>query len=407
MSPLVSLQPPISVNSAARMSPDELRASLSLASIFALRLFGMFIILPVFALYAEGRPGWTLTLVGVALGSYGLTQALLQIPFGTLSDRHGRKPVIYFGLVVLAAGSFVCAWAESPWMVILGRVLQGAGAISATVIALAADLTRESQRTKTMAIIGSTIGVVFAISFVAGPFLQRSIGVPGIFAVTGVLALAAIAVVRFAVPEAPPQPRAPISFAGLLREPELLRLNVGIFALHVVLMATFVVVPVALVRAGLPAGEHWWVYLAAVVAGFVFMLPAMVGRYAAMERPVFLTAIAVVAVSLALLVARLDSIGWIVAALVIFFSGFNVLEAKLPALVSRAAPREGRGTATGVYSSVQFLGTFFGGAAGGAIAQHAGFVAVLASCLAVTAAWLAVAWNMGDFMPAATPASRT
>jgi MFS family permease len=391
------------------MSPDELRASLSLASIFALRLFGMFVILPVFALYAEGRPGWTLTLVGVALGAYGLTQAVLQIPFGTLSDRHGRKPVIYVGLAILALGSFVCAWAESPWMVIAGRVLQGAGAISATVIAMAADLTRESQRTKSMAIIGSTIGAVFAISFVAGPSLQHAIGVPGIFALTGVLALGAIAVVRFAVPDPPPEPPAErrISFAQVLREPELVRLNIGIFALHAVLMATFVVVPVALARAGLPAAEHWWAYLAAVVAGFVLMMPAMVGPWSRLEKPVFLAAIAVVGVSLAVLVARLDSVAWIIAGLVIFFTGFNVLEAKLPALVSRAAPREARGSATGVYSSVQFLGTFFGGAVGGAIAQHAGFVTVLACCLAVTAGWLAVAWNMGDFVPAATPASRT
>ncbi len=390
------------------MSAGELRASISLASIFALRLFGMFIILPVFALYVEHRPGWTLTLAGIALGAYGLTQALLQIPFGRLSDRYGRKPVIYFGLVVLALGSFVCAVAESPWMLILGRVLQGSGAISAAVIAMAADLTRESQRGKTMAIIGSTIGVVFALSFVAGPFLQRAIGIPGIFALTGALALAAIAVVRFVVPDPVPAARVsrPIALGAILREPELVRLNVGIFALHAVLMALFVVVPVALVRAGLPAGEHWLAYLAAMAASFVLMLPAMIGPAAVHERPVFLVAIGLVGLGVAVLVARLDNVTLIVTALVIFFTGFNVLEAKLPALVSRAAPREATGAATGVYSSVQFLGTFFGGAAGGAVAQHAGFLAVLAICLAVTLGWLAVAWNMGDFAAAATPAAR-
>ena len=391
------------------MSAGELRASISLASIFALRLFGMFIILPVFALYVEHRPGWTLTLAGIALGAYGLTQALLQIPFGRLSDRYGRKPVIYFGLVVLALGSFVCAVAESPWMLILGRVLQGSGAISAAVIAMAADLTRESQRGKTMAIIGSTIGVVFALSFVAGPFLQRAIGIPGIFALTGAFALAAIAVVRFVVPDPEPVARVsrPIALAAILREPELVRLNVGIFALHAVLMALFVVVPVALVRAGLPAGAHWLAYLAAMAASFVLMLPAMIGPTAVHERPVFLVAIGLVSLGVAVLVARLDSVALIVTALVIFFTGFNVLEAKLPALVSRAAPREATGAATGVYSSVQFLGTFFGGAAGGAVAQHAGFLAVLAICFAVTLGWLAVAWNMGDFAAAATPAPRT
>ena len=256
MSVLPRFSPPIPpVNDPARMSPAELRASFALASIFALRLFGMFIILPVFTLWAEGRPGWSLTIAGIALGAYGLTQGILQLPFGWLSDRMGRKPIIYFGLVVLALGSFVCAIGESPWVVILGRVLQGAGAISATVIAMAADLTRESQRTKTMAIIGSTIGVVFALSFVAGPWLQKSIGVPGIFALTGIMALAAIAVVRFLVPDAPAVARSPesVTLGAVLRDPELVRLNIGIFALHAVLMAVFVVVPVALARAGLPA----------------------------------------------------------------------------------------------------------------------------------------------------------
>ena len=389
------------------MSPEELRASVSLASIFALRLFGMFIILPVFTLWAEGRPGWSLTLAGVALGAYGLTQGLLQLPFGWLSDRRGRKPIIYFGLVVLAIGSFVCAVGESPWVVILGRVLQGAGAISGTVIAMAADLTRESQRTKTMAIIGSTIGVVFALAFVVAPWLQKHIGVPGIFALTGGLALVAIAVVKFVVPDAPQRPRAAVRLADVFRTPDLVRLNIGIFALHAVLMAIFVVLPVALARAGLAGEQHAYLYLAAVVAGFVLMLPAVVGPWSHRERPVFLAAIAIVAVSLALFAARLDSLAAIAAGLVIFFTGFNVLEAKLPALVSRAAPREATGSATGLYSSVQFLGTFAGGAAGGAIAQHAGFVPVLAGCLVLTLAWLAAAWNMGEFVPAASPASRS
>jgi MFS family permease len=391
------------------MSSSELRASFSLAAIFGLRLFGMFVILPVFALYAEGRPGWSLTLAGIALGAYGLTQALLQVPFGRISDRRGRKPVIYAGLALLAAGSFVCAAAESPGVVIAGRILQGAGAISATVLALAADLTRESQRTKAMAIIGSTIGAVFAISFVAAPFLQKAIGVPGIFALTGVLALGAIAVVRFAVPdEAPAHPRAAkaVPLSAVLRDPQLLRLNAGIFALHAVLMAVFIVVPSALARAGAPASEHGWVYLGTVIAGLVLMLPAVVGPASLRERPVFLASIAMVALAIALLAARLDSFAWIVAALVIFFAAFNVLEARLPALVSRAAPRGARGAATGVYSSVQFLGMFFGAAAGGAVAQHAGPAALLVSCLAVTAAWLAVAWNMGQFVPDSVPATR-
>jgi predicted MFS family arabinose efflux permease len=393
----------------ARMSASELRAAVSLAAIFGLRLFGMFIILPVFAVWASARPGWTLTLVGIAMGAYGLTQALLQIPFGWLSDRHGRKRLLYAGLTLFAAGSFACAASESPWMLIAGRVLQGAGAISGVAIAFAADLTRESQRTKAMAIIGSTIGVVFALSFIAAPYLERAIGVPGIFAMTGVLALGAMAVVRWIVPDAPHGRDVPDSraFWRALRDPELARLNVGIFVLHAVLMAMFVVVPIALVRAGLPAPQHWWVYLAAVGAGLVLVLPAFVGRIARHERPVFLAAVAAIAVSLAVLALEIDRLPGVIAGLVIFFAGFNVLEAKLPALVSRAAPREATGAATGAYSSVQFLGTFFGAAAGGAIAQHAGFTAVLVVCLAATAAWLAVAWNMDEFVPAASPASRS
>lgn len=386
------------------MSPSELRASLSLASIFGLRLFGMFVILPVFSLYAQGRPGWNLTLVGIALGAYGITQAILQLPFGWISDRRGRKPVMYLGLAMFALGSFTCAASDHPWIVIVGRILQGAGAISAVAMAAAADLTRESQRTKAMAIIGSTIGVVFAVSFIAAPFLQQLIGVPGIFAMTGVLALAAIAVVRFIVPEAPVKKHdRTVSLRAVFHDRELVRLNVGIFSLHAVLMAMFVVVPIGLVHAGLAVPSQRWVYLGAVGAGFLLMLPGIMGPWAQKERTIFLASIAFVALAMAILAFALDSLPGIVAALVIFFTGFNVLEAKLPALVSRAAPREAVGSATGLYSSVQFLGTFVGGAAGGAIAQHAGFAAVLGACLALTLVWLAVAWNMGDFVAAPAP----
>jgi len=391
------------------MSATELKSSLALASIFGLRLFGMFVILPVFALWAQGRAGWSLQLAGVAMGVYGLTQGLLQIPFGWLSDRVGRKPMLYAGLALFAAGSVICAFGEDPWVMIAGRVVQGAGAVSGVVIAAVADLTRESQRSKAMAIVGSGIGVVFAASFIVSPFLERAVGVPGIFALTAVLAAIALGVVRWFVPDAPASARASsaAALARAFRDAELLRLYLGIFVLQAVLMALFVVVPGALVQAGLPKDEHSWVYLGCVGAGFVLMLPALMVRAGSRERVLFLASVAVVAVSLVLLVAQLRSLTGIVASLVIFFAGFNVLEAKLPALVSRAAPRESTGAATGAYSSVQFLGTFFGAAAGGAIAQHGGLVAVLVTCLAITVAWLAAAWNMGDFVPAATPASRT
>lgn len=382
------------------MSPRELRASLSLAAIFGLRLFGMFVVLPVFALWAEGRPGWNLTLVGVALGIYGLTQAILQIPFGYWSDRAGRKPVLHAGLAIMAAGSFVAAAFESPWMVILGRMLQGAGAISAVAIAMAGDLTRDSQRTKAMAIIGSTIGAAFALSFVAAPFLEQAIGVQGLFTMTGVLCVLAMGVVAWVVPDVAARPASVETAAvrDIVRDPELVRLNLGIFTLRLTLMAVFVVVPSALVGAGRPASEHWWVYLAAVGGGFVLMLP-VVTRAAVRERSVVLAAIAAIAASLVAIAASLGHFAGLLAALVIFFAAFNVLEAKLPALVSRAAPAGARGTATGVFSSVQFLGMFTGGALGGFLAQHGGPVAVLAACLAAVGGWLAVASRMGDFAP--------
>jgi MFS family permease len=381
------------------MSSRELQASLSLAAIFGLRLFGMFIILPVFSLWAQGRPGWDLQKVGIALGAYGLTQAILQIPLGTLSDRRGRKPIMYLGLACFAVGSFVCAASDVPLVVILGRIVQGGGAISSVAIAAAADLTSEANRTKAMAIIGSTIGAVFAVSFVAAPFLTALIGVPGIFALTGVLAIAAMGVVRWLVPQ-PEQHIAVDRTAGMARvllDPELLRLNVGIFSLHAVLMGTFVVVPLALKQAGVEAAHQWIVYLGALVAGVLLMLPGVVGRAASHEKTVFLTAIATVAVSLAVLALGLGHLAGIVTGLVIFFAGFNVLEAKLPALVSKAAPREARGTATGLYSSVQFLGTFVGGAVGGTLAQHVGAMAVLLTGLAAMAVWFAVALGMGEY----------
>src|SRR4051794_20555857 len=235
------------MQSSNRMSAAELRASISLASIFGLRMLGMFVILPVFAIYAEHlKGGDNLTLVGIALGAYGLTQAILQIPFGWLSDRYGRKPVIYFGLAIFALGSFVAAYADDIYIVIIGRVLQGAGAISAAVIAMVADLTREDQRTKAMAMIGSTIGLTFAVSLVASPWLNHIIGVPGIFALTGVLSLLAMAVVYALIPDVPEvkaddtAEQAP-GFFAVLRDPQLARLNFGILALHAVLMALFIV----------------------------------------------------------------------------------------------------------------------------------------------------------------------
>lgn len=381
------------------MTSFELRSSLAAASIFGLRMFGMFVILPVFALYAEHLPGGDdHTLVGMALGAYGLTQALLQLPFGWLSDRWHRKSAIYLGLAIFAAGSLIAAQADTIHAVIFGRIVQGAGAVSAAVIALTADLTRDEVRTKAMAIIGITIGVTFGLSMVAGPVLSRWIGVPGIFALTGVLAVVAILAVRFAIPD-PPDVRetrpAPPKFAEVLRDPQLMRLNAGIFALHALLMALFVVVPFSLRAAGLAAGEQWKLYLPVMFLAFVLMIPlvAFSERYRR-QKEAFLISIAVIGLSLLVLATGSHSLLGIGVGLVIFFKAFNFLEASLPSLISRTAPAEAKGTAVGVYSSVQYLGTFIGAAAGGWLSQHYGGGSVFAFCAVLVVIWFAVATGM-------------
>jgi len=382
------------------MTPQELRASFGLAGIFGLRMLGMFIILPVFALYAAKLPGGSShTMVGIALGAYGLTQACLQVPFGWLSDRWGRKRTIYLGLVIFALGSLVAALAHDVHMVIVGRIIQGAGAISAAVIALAADLTRDDQRTKAMAIIGMTIGGTFALSMAAGPVLDRIIGVPGIFALTGILAMAALLVVRFVVPE-PAQsalPKAPVQQASLksvLQDGQLLRLNYGIFALHGILMALFVVVPFAL-EAHLTSGSHWRVYLPVMLGAIVLMLPPMLlAERGGQQKPVFVGAVTVLIGSLALLMFSGDGLAPLVIGLLVFFAAFNLLEATLPSMISKRAPPGAKGAAIGVYSSVQFIGTFVGAASGGWLSQHYGTPAVFGFCGTLAVIWLLLALGM-------------
>ncbi|WP_409558007.1 MFS transporter [Dechloromonas sp.] len=381
-----------------RMSPEERRAGASLASIFALRMLGLFLILPVFSVYAKTLPGGdNLALVGFALGAYGLTQAFFQIPYGIASDIFGRKPVIVVGLLVFALGSFVAAWAPDMTWIIVGRVLQGMGAISAAVTALAADLTREEHRTKVMAMIGSSIGLVFALSLVGSPILYGWIGMAGLFIMTGVLALAAIILLLKAVPPAPPpHGHEKLPLRRVIFDPDLIRLNVGIFVLHMVQMAMFVVLPHALVNhGGLEAAAHWKVYLPAVLLSFAIMVPAIIAAERKDKmRPIFLAAIALLVVvqsGLLLYSASLWALGlW----LVLFFVAFNVLEATLPSLVSRTAPPSAKGAALGVYNTTQALGLFVGGAAGGYIAQNFGDNAVFAACTGLVLVWLVVANSM-------------
>jgi predicted MFS family arabinose efflux permease len=382
------------------MTPLELRASIGLSGIFGLRLLGMFVILPVFAIYAEHLPGGdNLTLVGLAIGAYGLTQALLQIPFGWWSDRYGRKPVVYIGLVIFAVGSFVAALAPNIYMVIFGRMLQGAGAISAAVIAMTADLTREDQRAKAMAMIGSTIGVAFALSLVASPWLNSLIGVPGIFALTGVLALGAMLVMWRVIPDAPQVPPAPgralKDFWHVLTDPQLARLNWGIFALHAVLMALFIVVPFGLRDVGLPVGSHWQVYLPVMLGSFVLMMPAVLqAGNPVLLRRWFIVSIAVLLVA-HLALPWLQSSVWLLSLfLLAFFAPFNALEAMLPTLTTRLAPAHAKGTAIGLYSTIQFFGTFLGASAGGVLYKNWGAGAVIGFDVVLLVIWLILALGM-------------
>jgi MFS family permease len=365
-------------------------------------MLGMFIILPVFAFYAEHLPGGdNYALIGIALGAYGLTQAILQVPFGWLSDRFGRKPVIYAGLILFAIGSFVAASATDIYWVIFGRIIQGSGAISAAIMALAADLTREEHRTKAMAAIGMTIGVTFALSLIIAPALNRLIGVPGIFVMTGVLALLAMAVVFRIIPD-PVVSRfhsdteaSPGRFNNVLHDPELLRLDFGVFALHAVLMALWLVVPLSLRNAGLAADHHWQVYFPVLVLSMALIIPAIIyGEKKAKLKQVFAVSVAVLLASQILLAYFFNSLWGTAFALLVFFAAFNLLEATLPSLISKIAPVGAKGTAIGVYSSVQFLGTFVGATVGGYLYEHFGSSALFAFCGGLLALWLMLAATM-------------
>ena len=381
------------------MTPLELRSSLSLASIFALRMLGLFLVLPVFALEAAKYPGGDdPARVGLAMGIYGLTQGVLQIPFGLASDRYGRKRVILFGLLVFALGSVWAALATSLEALIVGRAVQGAGAVSAAVTALLADQTRDVVRTKAMALVGSTIGLMFALSLVLAPFLVSWMGLPGLFALTAVLTLAGMAVVVWWVPAEPERKDAKRGgLMEVLRHPALVRLDVGVFMLHAVQLAMWVAVPALLVQAGLPKALHWQVYLPAVLASFLVMgftlFPLERRGYL---RAVFLASIGVILlVQLGLLwVGDAPTLASLAVLLVAFFCSFNVLEATQPSLASRVAPDHARGAALGVYNTLQSIGFFVGGTLGGWLLKHQGLSGLFWTCAAGMVVWLVVAWPM-------------
>lgn len=388
--------------SSTTMTSQERRSSGALALIFALRMLGLFLVLPVFMLEARKYPGGDdPAMIGLAMGLYGLTQALFQLPIGLASDRIGRKRVIVAGLLVFAAGSLIAAMADSLTGLMAGRAIQGAGAVSAAVTALLADLTRDGVRTKAMALVGGSIGLMFALALVLAPLLNAWIGLSGIFGLTCALALAGIAVVLWVVPPEPRQhadaPRG--KFSELLGQSDLLRLNFGVFILHTVQMSMWVAVPAMLVQAGLAKEQHWHIYLPAVLLSFLAM-----GLLFSMERKGKLRKALLGAIGLVLVVqiglGMLAASGtiptvWCMALLMfLFFCGFNALEATQPSLVSRMAPAPLRGAALGAYNTLQSLGLFAGGAVGGAVAKFAGVPGLFIMTAVLVALWLVVTWPL-------------
>jgi MFS family permease len=386
------------------MQRQEFRAVAALAAVFSVRLLGLFMIYPVFAGYAATLAGANPYLIGEALGIYGLTQGLLQIPFGILSDRVGRKVMIIVGLALFAIGSALAASSASIGGVIIGRALQGTGAVGSVILALVADLTREESRTAAMALVGITIGASFIVALLAGPIVANFIGVSGIFWLMVGLALVGMAITEFVVPKPPrlgvhrDAEAVPALIGAVLRDRELLRLDIGIFALHAMLTASFLIVP-DLLRGtlGFAVHDQWIVYLAVLVVSIAAMVPPIIAaeKYRHMKG-VFVGAVAALAMSQILFYFGGGNTFALLAALVVFFSSFNVMEALLPSLITKVAPAQVKGTAMGVYSSLQFLGIFVGGIIGGFAHQHGGSGAVFATTCVLALIWLAVATRMAQ-----------
>ncbi|HTT49211.1 MAG TPA: MFS transporter [Pseudolabrys sp.] len=384
------------------MERQEFRAATSLAAVFSVRLLGLFMIYPVFAAYAQQLSGATPYLIGEALGVYGLSQGLLQIPFGLLSDRFGRKRMIVIGLVLFGIGSAVAALSTSIGGVIIGRVLQGAGAVGSVILALVADLTSEESRTKAMATVGITIGASFMVAVVAGPILAHFIGVSGIFWLMVGLALVGIAITEFIVPT-PRRVRVhrdaetvPALIGSVLRHRELLRLDIGVFALHAMLTASFLVVPGLLQNTlGLSTQNQWMVYLPVLAVSVVVMVPAIVvaEKYRRMKG-VFVASVGVLVASQVIFYFGAGNTYAVLLGLTVFFSAFNIMEASLPSLITKAAPPDAKGTATGLYSSLQFFGIFVGGVVGGLAHQAGGIAGVFILTTVIALLWLLAAATM-------------
>lgn len=395
----MSSQPLSSTSAPNKMSSSEIRAGASLASIFALRMFGLFLILPIFAIHAKTLPdGDNAALVGMAMGIYGLTQACLQILFGMASDTYGRKPVIIVGLILFAVGAVIAAMSHTVMGILIGRAVQGAGAISAAITALLADTTREEHRTKAMAMVGGSIGISFALSLVLAPVLYQRIGMDGIFILTAIMAIAAIGVVTWVTPDAPSIPNVKVPLIEVLKNPELMRLNLGVFVLHLSQVAMFVVVPSALVQyAQLPLDKHWQVYLPVVFGSFFVMLLAIMrGERSGKMKQVFVWSIALLMLVQLGFWGFLENATMLIAMLFAFFLAFNILEASQPSLVSRLAPPSAKGAALGVYNTLQALGLACGGFVGGWMKQHISASSVFIFTAVLSLIWLIIASRMPE-----------
>ncbi len=383
------------------MTAMEKRATFSLASIYALRMLGLFMIMPVLSLFTESMEYATPVLVGLAISVYGLSQALLQIPFGLLSDRLGRKKVIVTGLLLFSAGSVVAALATNIYGIILGRALQGSGAIAAAVMALLADLTQEVHRTKAMATIGASIGVSFGVAITIGPVIASHFGLSGIFWLTAGLAILAILVILLIVPS--PEKiithrdaeAIPAQFGQVLTHPDLLRLDYGIFVLHLILTASFVIVPLLMRDAGILPAEHWMVYLPILVSSMAVIIPFVIlAEKKRKMKAVFIGAILTLVLANIGLALFANQLIGLLGSLWLFFCGFNLLEATLPSLISKTAPGDLKGTAMGAYSSSQFMGAFLGGVTGGWLYGHYGAHAVFWFAAAMAFSWVLIALFM-------------
>lgn len=383
------------------LSNTEKKVAFSLASVFGLRMMGLFMIMPVFAIYGQHLTGFSPFWVGIAIGSYGLTQAFLQIPMGILSDKIGRKPVILGGLVIFALGSIVAAFATNIYMVVLGRALQGMGAIAAAILALAADLTRDEQRTKVMAIIGMCIGFSFALSLLVGPIFAEHIGLSGLFLMTAFLAILGILIVWLVIPtpinHAPKGDTlaAPTRVKDLVRNPQLARLDAGIFILHLILTAVFVALPLDLIDAGLDKTLHWLLYFPAFIGAFLLMVPMIIiGVKRKQAKGMFQFALFMLLIALGIMGLFSHNLVALTIAIVLFFTGFNYLEASLPSLIAKFCPVGEKGTAMGIYSTSQFLGAFCGGLLGGSAYQLLGAAGVFNITMGLVIIWLMVSMGM-------------